>query len=330
MKIELINWYKPEIDKKELKELSRRRNWPALTHFFIYFGALFISGYLAYLTWGTWLSILFFFIYGTIYTFSVSNWHETVHKTAFKTRWINEFFYHVTSFMADFEGFRWRWSHTFHHSNTLQTKDEYDHEIQISRPTDLIAFFLNFIPFSDLLFPHRLIKFEVLKHSLGFYSSVIEISAPLREKKKILWNSRLYVFIWLGIIVFSVYFETILPILYLLLPNYYGKPIWFLINVTQHLGAALDKKDHRESSYSLRINPIFSFLYWHMEYHLEHHMFPMVPSYNLKKLHNIIKDQIPRPFPSLFSFYKQVLPIVIKQATDPSIYFKTNIPEKHK
>jgi fatty acid desaturase len=56
----------------------------------------------------------------------------------------------------------------------------------------------------------------------------------------------------------------------------------------------------------------------------------MVPSYNLKKLHNIIKDQIPRPFPSLFSFYKQVLPIVIKQATDPSIYFKTNIPEKHK
>jgi fatty acid desaturase len=230
--------------------------------------------------------------------------------------------------MADFEGFRWRWSHTFHHSNTLQTKDNYDHEIQISRPTDLIAFFLNFIPFSDLLFPHRLIKFEVLKHSVGFFSPVIEISAPLKEKKKILWNSRFYVFIWLGIIFFSIYFETILPILYLLLPNYYGKPIWFLVNVTQHLGAALDKKDHRECTHSLSINPIFSFLYWHMEYHLEHHMFPMVPSYNLKKLHNLIKDQLPKPFPSLFSFYRQILPIVIKQARDPSIYFKVNFPEK--
>ena len=328
MKIELENWYKPTVDKKQLKELSRRKNLPALIHFSIYFGSLFISGYLAYVTWGTWLSFVFFFIYGTIYTFSVSNWHETVHKTAFKTRWINEFFYHVTSFMADFEGFRWRWSHTFHHSNTLQTKDNYDHEIQISRPTDLIAFFLNFIPFSDLLFPHRLIKFEVLKHSVGFFSPVIEISAPLKEKKKILWNSRFYVFIWLGIIFFSIYFETILPILYLLLPNYYGKPIWFLVNVTQHLGAALDKKDHRECTHSLSINPIFSFLYWHMEYHLEHHMFPMVPSYNLKKLHNLIKDQLPKPFPSLFSFYRQILPIVIKQARDPSIYFKVNFPEK--
>jgi fatty acid desaturase len=53
-----------------------------------------------------------------------------------------------------------------------------------------------------------------------------------------------------------------------------------------------------------------------------------VPSYNLKKLHNLIKDQLPKPFPSLFSFYRQVLPIVIKQARDPSIYFKVNFPEK--
>jgi len=65
-----------------------------------------------------------------------------------------------------------------------------------------------------------------------------------------------------------------------------------------------------------------------MEYHLEHHMFPMVLSYNLKKLHNIVKDQLPKPFLSLFSFYKQILPIVIKQARDPSIYFKVNFPEK--
>ena len=327
MKIDLDNWYRPKIDKKQLKEISRRKDWPALFHLLIYFGALFISGYLAYLTWGTWLSFLFFFIYGTIYTFSVSNWHETVHKTAFKTRWINEFFYHITSFMADFDGFRWRWSHTFHHSNTLQTKDEYDHEIQISRPTDLIAFFLSFIPFTDLLFPHRLIKYEVLKHSLGLFSPVVAISAPLKEKNKILWNSRLYVIIWLSIILFSIYFETILPILYFILPNYYGKPIWFLVNVTQHLGAVLDKKDHRESSYSVRINPIFSFLYWHMEYHLEHHMFPMVPSYNLKKLHNIIKDQTPSPKNGLWDAYREIIPAIIKQSKDSNYILEVQLPK---
>jgi len=61
-----------------------------------------------------------------------------------------------------------------------------------------------------------------------------------------------------------------------------------------------------------------------MEYHLEHHMFPTIPSYNLKKLQKLIKDQVPKPFPSLFAFYKEVLPVVIKQATDPNHYYKTN------
>ena len=326
MHIDLDNWYKPDLDRKELRKLSKRKNLPGLIHFGIYFISLFASGYLAYITWGTWLSFLFFFIYGTIYSFSVSNWHETVHKTAFKTRWINEIFYHISSFMADFEGFRWRWSHTFHHSYTLQTKDDYDHEIQISRPTDLIAFFLNFIPFSDLLFLHRLIKYEVIKHAFGYFSPVVKISAPAKQKKKILWNSRLYLFIWISIIILSVYFETFLLILYFILPTYYGKPLWFLVNVTQHLGAAIDTKDHRESTYSIKINPIFSFLYWKMEYHLEHHLFPMVPSYNLKKLQKIVKDQIPEPFPSLFSFYKEILPVIIKQATDPSHNYNTKIP----
>ena len=324
MKINLDNWYKPEIDKKELKILSKRKNWPALLHFLIYFSSLFIMGYSAYLTWGTWWSLLFFFIYGTIYSYSVANWHETAHRTGFKSRRLNEIFYHISSFMCDFEGFRWRWSHTFHHSCTLQTKNDYDHEIQVSRPTDLIAFFLNYIPFTDLLFPHRLIKYEVIKHAFGFFTPVVDISAPANEKKKILWNSRLYVFIWVVIIALSLYYKTILPILYIILPTYYGKPLWFLVNVTQHLGAALDTTDHRESTYSLKINPVFSFLYWHMEYHLEHHMFPTIPSYNLKKLQKLIKDQVPKPFPSLFAFYKEVLPVVIKQATDPNHYYKTN------
>ena len=42
------------------------------------------------------------------------------------------------------------------------------------------------------------------------------------------------------------------------------------------------------------LNPVLSFLYWKMEYHVTHHMFPTVPSYNLDKLHHHIKDQLPR------------------------------------
>ncbi len=330
MELDLKDWYKPQIDKKKLKELSRRSDYQGLIHFFFYFLFLFVSGYLAYLTIDSLWSILFFFIYGTIYSFSVSNWHETVHRTAFRTRWINEIFYHISSFMCDFEGFRWRWSHTFHHTYTLQTEGEYDHEIQISRPTELFWFFLNYIPLSDLLFPHRLIKFEVLKHAFGKLTPVVKVSAPESQKKKIIWNSRLYVSIWLGVIMLSYFTGSILPIIYIILPTYYGKPLWFAVNVTQHLGAAINKKDHRLSTYSLKINPILSFLYWKMEYHLEHHLFPMVPSYNLSNLQNEIKDQIPQPFNGLFRFYRSVLPSVIKLATNPDGYYKVNLQSINK
>ena len=44
-----------------------------------------------------------------------------------------------------------------------------------------------------------------------------------------------------------------------------------------------------------------------MEYHLEHHMFPMIPSYNLKKLRKEIDNELPKPFTSLFDFYRKAL-----------------------
>tara|TARA_Y100000590_G_C15006487_1_gene745907 strand:- start:170 stop:469 length:300 start_codon:yes stop_codon:yes gene_type:complete len=98
-----------------------------------------------------------------------------------------------------------------------------------------------------------------------------------------------------------------------------------MVNATQHLAAKVDSKDHRLSTYSVRINPIFSFLYWGMEYHLEHHMFPMIPSYNLKKLRHEIDDQLPKPFTSLYDFYKTVLPSLVKLATNPEGYYKVKV-----
>ena len=88
MQVNSSKWFVPEIDKKKLKMLFKRRDLPGLFHFTIYYSSLFIFGYLSYLFWGSLLFILFFFIYSTIYTFVVSNWHETVHKTAFRSRWI--------------------------------------------------------------------------------------------------------------------------------------------------------------------------------------------------------------------------------------------------
>ena len=101
------------------------------------------------------------------------------------------------------------------------------------------------------------------------------------EKKLIVFAVQEYLlYLWLIIILFSFILNSILPILLFLLPKFFifMNVVWGL---TQHMGLKESTKDHRESTRSVRLNPIFSFIYWKMEYHIEHHMFPMVPSYKL-------------------------------------------------
>ena len=54
MDVKLDKWFKPEIDKTVLKELTKKSDIKGLIHVSIYFSLLSIVGYLAYLTWGTW------------------------------------------------------------------------------------------------------------------------------------------------------------------------------------------------------------------------------------------------------------------------------------
>ena len=64
-----------------------------------------------------------------------------------------------------------------------------------------------------------------------------------------------------------------------------------------------------------------------MEYHIEHHMFPVIPSYNLPKLHEHIKHELPKPL-TLWQAYKEIIPAVIKKHKDPNFSIKQELPSQ--
>ena len=64
-----------------------------------------------------------------------------------------------------------------------------------------------------------------------------------------------------------------------------------------------------------------------MEFHLTHHMYPTVPSYNLDKLHHHIKYQLPKPNNGLIDAYREIIPALIKQKEDRSYFIKKDIPQ---
>ena len=93
----------------------------------------------------------------------------------------------------------------------------------------------------------------------------------------------------------------------------YGKWHETIVGLTQHAGLAENVTDHRLNTRTVYMNPITRFLYWNMNYHLEHHMFPMVPYHRLKDLHEEIKADLPATTPSIVAAYREIIPVMLRQ-----------------
>jgi fatty acid desaturase len=61
--------------------------------------------------------------------------------------------------------------------------------------------------------------------------------------------------------------------------------------LAQH--ALTDAHDPLLASRSVRSNPLVSFCLLNENYHLEHHLFPEIPSYNLPRLHALLRSRVP-------------------------------------
>ncbi|HSK78054.1 MAG TPA: fatty acid desaturase [Thermoanaerobaculia bacterium] len=61
---------------------------------------------------------------------------------------------------------------------------------------------------------------------------------------------------------------------------------------TQH--GITDPTDPLLASRSIHPGPLVRFLVLNENYHLEHHLYPEIPSYNLRKLHHLLRDRLPR------------------------------------
>jgi len=87
----------------------------------------------------------------------------------------------------------------------------------------------------------------------------------------------------------SVQLGSILPLMLVGLSRIYGAWHHVMTGLLQHLGLAENVSDHRQNTRTVLMNPVSRFIYLNMNYHLEHHMFTMVPYYNLPRLHDLIK-----------------------------------------
>jgi Na+-transporting NADH:ubiquinone oxidoreductase subunit F len=314
-------WYRTPVPKITFRELLERRDGPAIRHTLLWFALIFASGCWAYKWWGQWRAIIPVAIYGALYASSSdSRWHESGHGTAFKTNWMNNALYEIASFMLMRESTIWRWSHTRHHSDTIIVGR--DPEIQVPRPPSLVELTRKFFGLGNL--PRYWIS--VAQHCFGRMSESEKEFVPEPEYASVFNRARIYLLIYAIVVAAAALYHTILPFMFVGLPTLYGSWLLNIYSLTQHAGLAENVLDHRLNCRTVYMNPVNRFLYWNMNYHLEHHMFPLVPYHNLPRLHELVKWDTPEPYPGLIAAYREIIPAVLRQIKDPSYHVKRKLP----
>ena len=316
------DWYQCAVPRETMRQLLERRNGPAIRDTLLWFVLLFASGYATYFLWHTIWAFVPYAFYAIFYaTMSDSRWHECAHGTAFKTDWMNDALYEIASFMILREATVWRWSHNRHHSDTIIVGR--DPEIAVPRPPNLRAIVLTF--FSLVVYPKYFRR--ILLHTTGRMAADEKTFVPTSEFPKVYLRARIYVAIYAAVIGLSIYSRSILPLLLVGLPNLFGTWLTVIYGLTQHAGLAENVLDHRLNCRTVYMNAINRYFYWNMGYHVEHHMFPLVPYHALHRLHAAVKDDCPTPYPSLLAAWREIVPTLLKQVKDPAYHVKRRLPE---
>ena len=323
-----ITWYRSRLDRETLKSLNQRSDWKGWLEVLGHLGLVVLTGTAAVYAEGRFpLGVLFviLFFHGTFYAFLGNGSHELSHNSVFKTRVLNTFFYRFFCFLVWRNHSMFSASHGEHHKYTLHPPD--DLEVVLPVELSVKGFLKNAVisPWTLYSTLYTTIRLSFGKLTGDWETHLFTESNPASRRHLFSWPRIMF----LGhvlLVGFSFYFGFwMLPILITFAP-FYGGWLRYLCNGTQHAGLGDNVADFRLCTRTIILNPFLTFLYWHMNYHIEHHMYASVPCYNLGKLHKLIKPELPHCPKGLLTAWKQIISIIKKQRTQPEYQYVPELP----
>jgi len=340
-----VKWIRPKIDVTKLQQLNQREDSQGWFQSLGHLGLWILTGTCVYYFWAHQMWIAFLatlFCHGTIASFFVGTApHELGHGTVFKTKSLNQVFLYIFSCLGWWDQFDYAASHTYHHRYTLHPEGDRENLLPISPmvgPFFLVQLFtINLLTQPGRTFGKGGLLSTIYHTVLGAFGRVGDTEIPHMEwvsalhedqpdqyANTIWWDRVLLLFHGTVILVsvLSGYWVFAFIISFSPFLANWGS---YALGMTQHCGLKENDNDFRKATRSVKVNPLAEFLYWHMNWHTEHHMFAGVPCYNLEKLYNEIADQMPEPR-TLAGSWKEMRDTWAKQQENPDYYFDTLVP----
>lgn len=335
-----ISWYRSPIDREILTQLMQRNNLYGWLQTLAHLGLFFVTAALCYwvflnISLATWywtipVLLLALFLHGTMGPFmGLIAIHELQHRTVFTSKKLNEFFEILYAFISWSDYIWYRESHAIHHQATCHVA--YDGEVQLPIRFSIRKWrvWLGLLAWNPKNTWAR-IK-TVVRHARGdirgsWYNHVLPASNERLRRRHRNWHRILLVGHGSLALLFIATGNWFLIVVFTIGTQYCGW-LGFLCGLPQHYGLNSNIPDFRMNTRTFTCSFLPAFYYWNMQYHLEHHMYPAVPFYNLPKLREVIEDDLPRAPHGLVDTWKEMLALRKKFLSDPDFVYMPPLPQ---
>lgn len=245
-------------------------------------GALIVTGWLVGASMGRWWLPLALVGHGFVLVFLFAPLHETIHRSAFRSRWLNGAVSWCCGLVLMLPPGYFRAFHFAHHRHTQDPVR--DPELATPKPQGWRSYLwtVSGIPF------WRERVTTTFRHAAG---RVVEPFIGATARASIVREARIVLGIYATIAIASIVLQTLAPIYYWLLPVLLGQPFLRMFLLAEHTGCPLVPDMYANTRTTLT-NRAMRRLAWNMPYHTAHHVYPGVPFHALPETHRRIRARV--------------------------------------
>lgn len=285
------------LDKQTLAPLLQKSDARGLVHFALHLGLFAATGALVWLALPTWwLALPAMLLHGILLVAFFAPAHETIHRTAFRARWLNTAVGWWCGLLLLLPPDYFRAFHFAHHAGTQDPAR--DPELAYPKPATWRQYLWHVSGLPYWIYQARI----MVTHALG---RVPEPFANDRMKAKIVTEARLLLGLVALLVAGSIALQTWALLWLWVIPGLLGQPFLRLYLLAEHWGCP-QVPDMLANTRTTRTNAAVRFLAWNMPFHVEHHAYPAVPFHALPRVHALIGHQAKVVAPGYGAFTRAV------------------------
>lgn len=272
----------PAQEQEAIWSLTRARDFPGLIHLLLHVGLIVLSACVIVLSEAILIQSLAILVLGVLLAFLFAPLHESVHKTAFATPWLNKVVGWVCGWILILPPKYFQTFHMAHHRYT-QIKGK-DPELDQDKPSTLgqHLWYLSGLPYWIAQIG-ALIGFAFGTSHPGYMKP--------NQRLEVVKEARVYITLYLIAIMISVISASTLLLFLWLIPILFGQPFLRAFLVAEHTGCP-EVADMFQNTRTTLTNPVMQWLCWNMCFHSEHHAFTGLPFHQLPAAHSILKPKL--------------------------------------